>query len=274
MSEKKSWSRKAGHNVRSLVHQRSASGLGGNDISSDVTKVVRGQYKSSDRIIITCLHLPHWKASVSACWSAAPSDMNKLSSSIFASAALRSSEAISCKVSLSNSFSKNSLRASKTNLAGHFGKRLGGDISGRHASPKARVVLVFEVDEQHPYLRLVRRCCPLAVLVCGFLYRARTLQYEVGRWGSGERHVTVRKGSGRGNNKRRHARKPDSSARASYSISMHLSRVLSPVIDVLTPSLFAVRAPLFEAPGVEAETDAIEALRGGGASVRGGPPNR
>jgi len=54
MSEK-SWNRKARHNVQSLVHQRSASGLGGNDISSDVTKVVRGQYKSSNRIIIYLL---------------------------------------------------------------------------------------------------------------------------------------------------------------------------------------------------------------------------
>ena len=45
----------------------------------------------------TCLHRPHWKASVSACLSAAPRDKNKLSSSIFASAALRSSEAISCE---------------------------------------------------------------------------------------------------------------------------------------------------------------------------------
>jgi len=46
---------------------------------------------------------------------------------------------------------------------------------------------------------------------------------------------------------------------------MHLSRVLSPVIDVLTPSLLAVRAPLFDAPAVEAGTDAIDCLREGGA---------
>ena len=59
---------------------------------------------------------------------------------------------------------------------------------------------------------------------------------------------------------------------------MHLSRVLSPVIDVLTPSLFAVRAPLFEAPAVAAEIDAVEALRSGGTLVggaleRGAPPD-
>lgn len=53
---------------------------------------------------------------------------------------------------------------------------------------------------------------------------------------------------------------------------MHLSRVLSPVIDVLRPSLFAVRAPLFEAPAVEGGTDAIDALRGGGAVIGKGPP--
>jgi len=47
---------------------------------------------------------------------------------------------------------------------------------------------------------------------------------------------------------------------------MHLSRVLSPVMDVLTPSLFAVRAPLFEAPAVDGGADAADdALRGGGA---------
>jgi hypothetical protein len=46
---------------------------------------------------------------------------------------------------------------------------------------------------------------------------------------------------------------------------MHLSRVLSPVTDVLTPSFFAVRAPLFEAPAVEDGMDTVEALRGGGA---------
>jgi hypothetical protein len=47
---------------------------------------------------------------------------------------------------------------------------------------------------------------------------------------------------------------------------MHLSRVLSPVIDVLTPSLFAVRAPLLDvAPAVEAGTDAVDCLREGGA---------
>lgn len=49
---------------------------------------------------------------------------------------------------------------------------------------------------------------------------------------------------------------------------MHLSRVLSPVIDVLTPSLFAVRAPLFEAPAVEEGTDAVDALRGAGAGLK------
>jgi hypothetical protein len=49
---------------------------------------------------------------------------------------------------------------------------------------------------------------------------------------------------------------------------MHLSRVLSPVIDILTPSLFAVRAPLFEAPGVEDGTDAVDALRGAGAGLK------
>ncbi len=47
---------------------------------------------------------------------------------------------------------------------------------------------------------------------------------------------------------------------------MHLSRVLSPVMDVLTLSLFAVRAPLFEAPAVDGGADAADdALRGGGA---------
>lgn len=49
---------------------------------------------------------------------------------------------------------------------------------------------------------------------------------------------------------------------------MHLSRVLSPVMDVLTPSLFAVRAPLlFEAPAVEGVTEAVDALRCGGTLV-------
>jgi hypothetical protein len=51
--------------------------------------------RTGGQSINTCLHRPHWNASVSACWSAAPSDKNKLSSSIFASAALRSSEAMS-----------------------------------------------------------------------------------------------------------------------------------------------------------------------------------
>ena len=49
---------------------------------------------------------------------------------------------------------------------------------------------------------------------------------------------------------------------------MHLSRVLSPVIDVLTPSPFAVRAPLFEAPGADSGTDAVDAFRGGGTEKR------
>ena len=49
---------------------------------------------------------------------------------------------------------------------------------------------------------------------------------------------------------------------------MHLSRVLSPVIDVLTPSLFAVRAPLFEAPAIEDGMEAVDALRGAGAGLK------
>jgi len=47
---------------------------------------------------------------------------------------------------------------------------------------------------------------------------------------------------------------------------MHLSRVLSPVMEVLTPSLFAVRAPLLEPPAAAGGTDEAEdALRGGAA---------
>ena len=42
---------------------------------------------------------------------------------------------------------------------------------------------------------------------------------------------------------------------------MHLSRVLSPVKEVLTPSPLAERAPLLEVVGA----DAVDALRGGGA---------
>src|SRR6267154_3408873 len=83
-------------NLRSSVHQRSAFVLGGNDISSD-ERVMRTIKDQRPIVVNTCLHRPHWNASVSACWSAAPSDKNKLSSSIFASAALRSSEAISYK---------------------------------------------------------------------------------------------------------------------------------------------------------------------------------
>jgi hypothetical protein len=81
-------------NLRSSVRQRSAFVLGGNDISSD-ERVMKTNKERRQMVNITCLHRPHWNASVSACWSAAPSDKNKLSSSIFASAALRSSEAIS-----------------------------------------------------------------------------------------------------------------------------------------------------------------------------------
>lgn len=43
----------------------------------------------------TCLQRPHWKASVSACCSAAPIELNRLSSAIFRFAACRSPEAIS-----------------------------------------------------------------------------------------------------------------------------------------------------------------------------------
>jgi hypothetical protein len=42
-----------------------------------------------------CLHLWHWKASVSACCSAAENDLKRFSSLILLSAALRSSEAMS-----------------------------------------------------------------------------------------------------------------------------------------------------------------------------------
>src|SRR6266576_1595318 len=49
---------------------------------------------------------------------------------------------------------------------------------------------------------------------------------------------------------------------------MHLSRVLSPAIDILTPSLFAVRAPLFEAPAVEPGMDTVDPLRGAGAGLK------
>jgi hypothetical protein len=49
---------------------------------------------------------------------------------------------------------------------------------------------------------------------------------------------------------------------------MHLSRVLSPVNDVLTPSPLAERAPLFEVVGA----DAVDALRGGGAERENNNP--
>jgi len=51
-----------------------------------------------DVLILTCLHLEHWKASVSACFSAADRDLKKFSSSIFLSAAFLSSDAISCPI--------------------------------------------------------------------------------------------------------------------------------------------------------------------------------
>ncbi len=40
-------------------------------------------------------------------------------------------------------------------------------------------------------------------------------------------------------------------------------------MDVLTPSPFAVRAPLFEVVGADGATDAVDALRGGGAEKDG-----
>jgi hypothetical protein len=72
--------------------------------------------------------------------------------------------------------------ATRANLASHSCKCLGGDISSCDALAQARVVLVFEVYKQHPYLRLVRRRGPFAILVRRLLDCAGTLQYEVGRW--------------------------------------------------------------------------------------------
>ena len=45
-------------------------------------------------------------------------------------------------------------------------------------------------------------------------------------------------------------------------------------MDVLTPSPFAVRAPLFAVVGVDGGIDAVDALRGGGAkrAIRVGTP--
>ena len=45
----------------------------------------------------TCLQRPHWKASVSASCSPAPRVLNRFSAAIFASAAFRSSDAMSCQ---------------------------------------------------------------------------------------------------------------------------------------------------------------------------------
>ena len=46
----------------------------------------------------TCLHLEHWNASVSACFSTADSDLRRFSSSTLLSAAFLSSDAISCSI--------------------------------------------------------------------------------------------------------------------------------------------------------------------------------
>ena len=69
----------------------------------------------------------------------------------------------------------------RTNLTSHSCKCLGGDISSCDALAQARVVLVLEVYEQHPYLRLVGRRGPFEILADRLLYCASTLQYEVGR---------------------------------------------------------------------------------------------
>jgi hypothetical protein len=71
-----------------------------------------------------------------------------LSSSIFASAALRSSEAISC---ITDTFKKKESVGrlkEKTDLAAHSCKRLGGYIAGCNAPAQAGVVLIFEVYKQ------------------------------------------------------------------------------------------------------------------------------
>ena len=78
-------------------------------------------------------------------------------------------------------FQKSAVTA-RTNLASHSCKCLGGDITGCDALAQARVVLVFKVYKQHPYLRLVSRRGPFEILAHRLLYCASTLQYEVGCW--------------------------------------------------------------------------------------------
>jgi hypothetical protein len=125
---------------------------------------------------------------------------------------LRSSEAISCETRRQKVSSHMSIQlstAQKTNLASHPRKCLGGNIPRCDASAQARVVLIFEVNEQHPYFGFVRRCSPLAILVYCFFYRASTLQYEVGCC------VLCKRCKRQDHSRGRNLRKPDSSAKAS-----------------------------------------------------------
>ena len=68
----------------------------------------------------TCLHRPHWNASVSACTSPAPSVLNRFSSLILLSAAFRSSLAISALDILQNRDTGSSPDATASRRPGLF----------------------------------------------------------------------------------------------------------------------------------------------------------
>src|SRR5712671_7505015 len=178
----KSGSRKRGHNLQSLVHQRSGSGLGDNDISSGIRKKVVRTNKDWLLIVIpACTGHIGRRPFQPAC---RPRRAIKISCLLQSSHQPPCAPRKPCPVSIRSGVQptfRHLFVAEKTDLTGHPRKRLGGDISSCNTSAQAGVIFIFEIYEQHPYLGLVRRRRPFAILARRFLYRARALQYEVGR---------------------------------------------------------------------------------------------
>jgi hypothetical protein len=119
----------------------------------------------------------------------------------------------------------------RTNLTRHDAESCYGQITGNDRLTERRVGFVLEIQVQGAHF----------IAIFGGI----GFGIEYGSLDGGGSGEDLLRGYGRVRRRRsdgeKYARAPESLARASYTSSMHLSRVLSPRVSTLTPSDFAVR---------------------------------
>lgn len=143
-------------------------------------------------------------------------------------------------------------RSIQTHLAAHSTKLCDGEVTRYDAFTETWVVFVLQIDEQSANLRLVRGVGAAVVVEHSLLNILGTRHDLLARCFRRVSDMPEIQ-----HNSRRDVRAPESKTSASYMSSAHLSRVLSPVYSIFTPSVFAERVslslepdPLVDAVGV------------------------